>query len=576
MNRRLSLILSVAALAASPSCILLSGSGDDVQCASDAECAEIGEGLVCDPNAQVCVEFDAQAGSTGSVSTSTSATTGGSGGGDTVECTTNSECIDANGQLPYICREGRCLGLLTEQCSEFIGDLDGLRDDAPIIIGYIGQYSGADEVILTSEANARNGLRLAIEEIDKVSGGLPVGPNNSRRRMYSVGCDDVGGLDGGDALEASIAHLTDTLDVPIIVGITDEQSAFKAAQDIFVPQGRLYVQELGETEDWRTLEDNGLVWVASLLGNSMARTMSLVYKSIEPELSVYLEGADVRLAVIAHNDTAGLQLADEFNRDLTINGLSPGEAFDAGTFTRLSLELDLTNLSDVTLALQSFAPTIVVTFGNSVDNPEILTTAEVSWPEGTPRPFWMFDLNGFDYGTENAIKQLMLDGELTIGDRVFGVRPYLPPSRDNYDAFGIRYRARFDNASPGTLSGPLPYDTYYFLAYAILGAGNVTELTGSAVAAGFAKQLPPGATIDIGPSKISEGISALKANTNIDFEGTLSGYQWDLGTGVSRQYESTWCYARTGETGLTTAITGIVWDPTTDTVSGDMGACRKW
>lgn len=578
MNRRILLLLSAAFLSStSASCILLSGSSEE-QCESDAECADIGDDLVCDTASKVCVAPSDTGTTTSSSasSASSSSSSGGVGGSEPQECTSNGECIDANGQLPYICRDGSCLNLLTEQCAEFIGDIDGLRDDDPILIGYIGQYSGAEDIVLQSAAQARNGLRLALEEIDKVSGGLPVGVNNTRRRLYAVGCDDAGSLDDGSALAASIEHITDTLDVPIVVGITNEPPAFDAARDIFIPQGRLYIQELAETEDWRTLDDNGLVWVASLLGSSMAHTMSLVYDSIEPELQDAHEGDDVRLAIIAHNNIEGFELADEFDRELLVNGLTPGQAAEAGTYLRLSLEPDLVNLSDIALDLQEFGPTLIVSFGDSIDNPVILKTVEQSWPEETPRAVWMFDLNGYDYGTDSAIKELMAGGELTIGDRAFGVRPYLPPDRSNYDAFGIRYRARFDNESPGTLSGPLPYDEMYFLAYAILGAGNVPELTGASIAAGFAKQRPPGARIDVGPSKLSEGISALKANTNIDFEGTLSDYQWDLGTGVSRQYQSTWCYARVGADGLTTAITGIVWDPNTDTVSGDMGACRKW
>jgi hypothetical protein len=116
----------------------------------------------------------------------------------------------------------------------------------------------------------------------------------------------------------------------------------------------------------------------------------------------------------------------------------------------------------------------------------------------------------------------------------------------------------------------------YNLAYAIVGAGSAPTLTGQVIAEGFAKLNPPGAVINVGPSAVNDAISALKANTNIDFEGSVSEYQWNLSNGTAQQHQSTWCYAPAGTNNVTSLVTGITWDPETDEISGDLGPCRKW
>jgi hypothetical protein len=191
------------------------------QCDSDSDCKRFGA-RVCQVG--VCVADDPipQGGQP-------SGDAGSSAGGDgaaPAECSSHAACIDDHFGEPYLCLQGRCVSLTTDECPLVVG-AENLRAPEPIVFG---AYTLAPDAV--SRSVVTRNIELVVSEFTNKVTGLRGGPGGSRRTLAFVVCNsyfpDVapGTI---DAFVPSLDHLVSTLQVP---GILSALSA-KDLQAVF-------------------------------------------------------------------------------------------------------------------------------------------------------------------------------------------------------------------------------------------------------------------------------------------------------------------------------------------------------
>jgi branched-chain amino acid transport system substrate-binding protein len=93
------------------------------------------------------------------------------------------------------------------------------------------------------------------------------------------------------------------------------------------------------------------------------------------------------------------------------------------------------------------------------------------------------------------------------------------------------YNETFGDRITRTESPNSSYDAFYLLAYASYALAPDEPPTGANLARAIARLVPPGTPVDVGPSHIFEGFSALRAGKHVDLNGATGKLDFDLSTG---------------------------------------------
>jgi hypothetical protein len=80
----------------------------------------------------------------------------------------------------------------------------------------------------------------------------------------------------------------------------------------------------------------------------------------------------------------------------------------------------------------------------------------------------------------------------------------------------------------------------------MFGAGSVPSLTGPDIARGMQRVVAGNTTVNIGPTTIADGFTALAAGGAIRLNGTMGLADFDPGVGSRRGNGSVYCVARNG------------------------------
>lgn len=208
---------------------------------------------------------------------------GGEGGtGSPPECSTNADCIDANLDRPFICRNEKCVSLITDECPVLLptaGNLEILRDKVPPVV--LGGYAS-----MTNKMDLKDTLAVINWDLafDEFATAQEVG--SKQPRMVGLVCQ---GLAAEFDVEASMKHLTQEVGTPGIVSTlaSDDLDAawqFTQTSEYTAAGGKpVFFMSTG-TADLRlaNLEDNGLVWHQLGDPRGLAATMAALVKRIEP------------------------------------------------------------------------------------------------------------------------------------------------------------------------------------------------------------------------------------------------------------------------------------------------------
>ena len=100
-------------------------------------------------------------------------------------------------------------------------------------------------------------------------------------------------------------------------------------------------------------------------------------------------------------------------------------------------------------------------------------------------------------------------------------------------------------------------------------AAGTKPLTGSNLAAGFAKQIDKsGGTIDVGSTNINSAFQKLTANQGFDFSGASGPLDFDLATGDVPSNIEIWCLPLTAGKAGAGEATSVFYNASTATLSG--------
>lgn len=474
------------------------------------------------------------------------APTDGDGGVDTgpVGCTSNAQCIADHLDRPFICRDGECIDLYSDECPVVL-QAENLKVPEPIIIG---AYSSIDPLNKTG-SQITLAYDLALAEFTKKVGGLPGGPNNTRRKFVAVVCE---GADTGKApIDKSLAHLVDTVQVHGIIASMFTDTLREAFDARGKQDNIFFMSPLGADSSLTSQDNSGLLWFMMGPDSDLAPIFVSLTQRAETfqRNAAQLDSGDkIRLALVQGSlaparDTAQVLLSDPdnslvFNGEKTLNN-------DESEFLFVELTSDFQDdqaeATAVIAALSAFKPHVVVVTAGTEFTSKVLPIVEANWDDdpdsGQVRPFYVTGpLLAFDSGLTS------------VRQRLAGVNFTADPDQTLFNMF----RANFQAAYPEIqfLSTENFYDAAYYLLYAIAASGNPAQLSGDSIAEGMLRIVSKSGTkMSVGPNSISDVLATLAVpNSRIALRGTMGPADFNLGTGARIAQGSVYCIAPNGFT----------------------------
>ncbi|MCU0683735.1 MAG: hypothetical protein MUF34_16085, partial [Polyangiaceae bacterium] len=409
---------------------------------------------------------------------------------DGTRCTTNAECLERNGNLPYFCRkeDNVCVALTNAACTEVLAEQTDLADDNAVYIGLMSVPSGAPAPV---GYQVFNGAELARRQIKQIGGGLPgPSPNTPVRPLVLIGCDEQLGYPD------IIKLLVDDVHVPAIIGPTISGNYISAVGSV-IPKDVLLLSAVASSPAISTLPKSPL----KLRSNPSDGTVVRIFaKYLLPDLESRLRasgvvpaGEPLKLFVLQRGDSLGAGLLNTLLAEVTLNGVSATDAVNAGTlkvqnygdpFDKVNNPNPAQKFVEAAQLLADFKPHVVYMAGTSEIPDSILTPAEQAWTETRYRPVYV----GLD-NTETPGLLALLGRDASFRARyrtmAFGAVQY-----DVFTQFqGVYSTNTFKNAIPPGRYAAQGYDAAMLIAYGIAAAGP-GPLTGTSIGAGIRKTQP--------------------------------------------------------------------------------------
>ncbi len=562
---------------------------DADQCSSNADCSGLGS-AVCSMGTCVAAT-DGAAGASGASSSASASELlgnqgsdddeamtleGGAGGsgaqgdagaaeqaGASTGCTSTEQCVADNLDEPYVCTApgAECLSLKTAECPLVFGEYN---DDDSIVVGAFLDIPAAAPLSQMSVLN----VKLALKEFNESVGGLPGGPLGALRPLAMVVCRN-----DPELMAAGAKHLIENVGVSAVLAHLPSAELKTLFVDHALPNDTFVLNPGFADNSLTSLSSGGLFW--HVIGD--VRDVAPAYVPLLARIETYLNlGMDeeLRVAMLVADRYAEKSIADTMASQLQFNGrsaLDNGDNFYSATVPAMADDPSA-DYSEVNVALSEFSPHVVIAVTRDEFVYKILPVLEEAWPVGDnapPRPFYVLptalsantDLLDFisldGHGTTSADKQR----------RFVGVAPEAPEDLTLYNKFLVRFITEYPEfENPGGLENF--YDAVYLLANAMFAAGSVAQITGSDIARGMQRIVSGPVSVDVGPTSIADGFSALAAGGNIRINGTMGPADFDPGVGARRGQGSIYCFAQSGFT-LTFAYDVLRYDSSSDDLVGD-------
>jgi hypothetical protein len=506
------------------------------QCSVNADCASIGEGLICGPQ-HVC-EID------------------NSG------CATNTECLDDPNAVSLLSAcikdptkdpaktRGVCTSLTTAECQTVLPADTTVSDR----ILRDADRDGQPPVIFGAFTNLNLGpllynYDLAVNEFRTENGGIYT--QAGTRPVLMVACNGTATDDTTGDFQASLDHAMDhliELHVPGVVSgleVDDLKRVFeqkgKAADMFFMSSGE------SDSSLGVALKDNGLVWEELPGGTGLAKA----YKPLVDRTIAYLQykgtlTGDARIALVSTpdisllSDMANTVQSDPADGGIFFNGKNVVENGDNfhGFATQSSIANKDADLSTTVTDLLALKPHIIISAGASEFFTKIMVPLEDQWDAnagGQARPFYM--LSPYQYnrsGLTNAIT-----ARPSIRQRVIGLNAPSATDPTIYTSYISRYKTAY-NPPTNNYDG---YENFYDSAYYMLYAASASNppLTGSNIAAGMFKLLDGPVPYKVGPNDMGGVIDVLSRGAKVTLVGAGGPPNFNTATGGKDDAASVWC-----------------------------------
>lgn len=445
------------------------------------------------------------------------------------QCQTSSEC---GAQGKAICRNGACTPLLSTECTSVLGEpASGVE---PVLLGALLPLSGPNAAIGTA---VQNGCRMAIDEINAVANGLPVG-QGAPRPLRLVVCDDA-----SDPARA-IGHLHG-LAVPAIVGAVTEGVTATAVASIAASD--LLLMTPADRSGLAALDDKRLIWRTGPADWYQALAISRHVEDLEAQVRSTLGVAPsepIKLAVVHSGDARGVALQAEVALRAQFNGkpaLENGDSFVVTSYGDPSApqsQLEQSCAVSAAIVLNT-RPHILVLAGGAEGVKNVLGYVEQNWTA-------MVSYKPLVIATDQAKVDALLQLASSLPDlrsRLSGAAP--GTSNPAFLTFQQSYSQRFAVDDPRLLEASAAYDAVYASAYAWVASGE-TSPTGTKLADSIGSLVPPASALPAGSASLLSGFDALRAGKSIDMAGASGPLDFDLGTGDASSDIQIWCVDGSG------------------------------
>jgi len=461
---------------------------DFLQCRDDADCVNAaGADLVCSDNECIVPPEPS-----------------------TVSCAAASECVDALGDN-HVCNGGTCAALTSEECTEaFLPS--GADPNSVVWVGSVlATSSPFDEIGLPLQ----NAVRLAVSDFNSVAtvGGNEVGV---------IFCDTQGST---SVAEDAVDHLI-AAGVQVIVGPTFSEEVL-AVTDAVVDAGVFMISPTASSKDITDLDDNGLVWRTISSDVHQAAGLTDLVSELDPDPST--------VVLLVKDDNYGNGILSDVTEPLVarIPGLVTLKYSDPASFS--SNDDLLAEYGNRIATAISAEPDTVVVIGTSEARELILfyldSWADLPGPPTLPR---FIVTHGGVLVMEDIIAAVAESFRPALMAKVQGVAPIVQDD-DNFAEYNIRYKIRFDDEQPLTISS-LSYDAAMVSLLAMAGAG--ASPTGSTVAEQMARLVDPAGTAlrfgGAGVKFVSDGVTVLNDGGTLDLQGVSGPLDFNLTTGEVR------------------------------------------
>jgi hypothetical protein len=296
----------------------------------------------------------------------------------------------------------------------------------------------------------------------------------------------------------------------------------------------------------------------------------LVSQDLEPRLRASAVRSDeaVRVAFVRPKTTRGLGVEDAVFAALQFNGKG---VLENGTNFRTVPIPDAANTpasneyAEAVASVLEMRPHVVIYVGEDEVTHTLLEPIEARWPSTERhRPFYLSP-NSFG-GNVELLRWLGKNAERRR--RFFHAAA--PSNSPANVRFTSRYNDTFAQKVTADLSPAAPYDAFYVLAYA-LAATEDPSAGGPGLARAMPRLLPPGPTVEVGPSQILDGLAALQKGGNIDLTGAAGPLDFDVVTGESFLNYTIECVGSGTATGTPSIVdSGLVFSARTKKLSGTL------
>lgn len=534
--------------------------------------------------------------------------TGGMGtGGTPPECTTNTNCIEANLDQPYVCRDGKCIELITPECPVLLpsnGALTVLKDTVPPIV--LGGFASMTNPGDRKDTKAVINWDLAFNEFDSA-----LGVGFGRPRTVGLICQGAAALLD---METEMTHLTQDVGVTGIVSTlssSDLAAAWDFTQSPAYEAAKLrpvFFMSTGSADlRLANLDDNGLVW--HLLGDPRvlsATTVALVQR-IEPRVNALrasyfaahstdpgVEDPSVvplRVTLVYNDDPTMTDVAsvlvtpDATRTDtaLTFNGKPVFDSVNQNNYHQVKVESVKYHSSpppvttNGVLELQQRPPHIIIGMATG-EFGGMMSAVEANWGKagtaslGLPRPFYVLSHFILSAATDIQAPMAVYAGTTPpINERSVGVAYALAQddhSKALYNAYLINLKNSY-NGSLDVAGSENHYDGAYSLLYSTMGAApfSMNDPDGDDINSAWQDHViarTGGTSVDVGQAKVADTVGKLSSSAfKMSLWGTMGAPAFDRVSGTRTSATSAWCMKlKSGSTSVWEAqIDGLIYDP---------------
>jgi len=457
---------------------------------------------------------------------------------DALMCTVNTDCSSDERCGP----DNTCLSLLSAECQSVqYPDDDDFDRDTVVYIGSIFPSGGAFEDLVQPLVNA---IQLAVEDFNDNT------TLQGDRQIAWVSCDSTTGVDA--AVDAA-THLADNVGVPAIIGPAFSESVLAVATNVTVERGVFIVTPTATATSITELNDSDLVWrtIAPDTYQSNGIIDRVAERRAEP-----VETRMERLLILAKDDAYGTGLLGDVQTE--IEALLPAGRVHIATYENPAVFDSQEEL------LASYGATIAGAFGalpapfasredhytdilfiGTSETQALLYGYFSGWGSlqvAPPDPSPALPRFIFSHGSVPELERMVNEIGPTpgtealeplkpvINGNIEGVSPIIF-DEDNFSAFNIRYRIRFNNED-ALSSAALSYDAALATLFAMSAVPGDQEITGADIAAAYTDLMDPagtpisfsGATLAF----ITEARNAMAVDGgSIDLQGVSGELTWD-------------------------------------------------